>query len=153
MGAQTACVREGPPMREPPRPVAQQPAGIEPDRAVLFAQQVGEDTSGNGYPNRFPLTLLFFNSRHAPSIEVRGELRLRLESEGETLASWTYTPEQVTLMGGRVPSGWGYPIGLDLNEGGTDRLTAGRAQLSGVFYPASGSPQVPIRGATLIVGR
>jgi len=147
------CVREGPPMRDPPRPAASQPAGIEPDRAVLFAQQMGEDTNGNGYPDRFPVTLLFFNSRHAPSIEVRGELVLYLEADGERLASWTYSPEQIASMGGKVPSGWGYPFALDLNQGGTDRMTQGRAQLSGRFTPLSGAQPVAIRGATLIVGR
>ncbi|MGD9688975.1 MAG: hypothetical protein AB7K52_01525 [Phycisphaerales bacterium] len=134
-----SCVTEGPPPRDPPRPIPAQPEGIQATAMSFNVGTYTTDDDGNGFVDTFDATVYLFNEQYAFALSLPGSLRFTLaDREGRPLARWTFDETQAAALRRDLPPGPGYLVRLSLLNVGGDSFEKGVAELSCEFVPANG---------------
>lgn len=130
-----------------PRKVSPAPQSAPINDLALLKSMRPIDTNGNGYPNRFDVSVYLFSRPYPVPRFAEGTLVFSLyppstydSREGfgsEPIAQWRF--EQDRLLGARFQNvvGQGYSLSLDLNDIGIASLDYGAADLVASFEPAS----------------
>ncbi len=154
MAGATGCVSDGP--QPPPRPTPReivQPADVQPERIVLSAEPFPVDTDENGFYDTFGATVFLFGdeTRYPLPVHAPGRLELTLtDPSGTDIAVWALSQDQVNRARAKSPTGLlGYALSLNINDVGSDRLPATRANLTCRFIPDEG-PSVVSRGSASV---
>ncbi len=156
LALQGGCVTEGPPPREAPRDLPQQPAHLKPDRLVFSVANFATDSDNNGYADTFDASVYLFSEGYQFALATPGSLSFTLtDRSGRLLARWTFDQERSAKMLTQLPPGWGYAVQLSLLDVGGDNLQRQTAELSCEFVPAAGGgAAVQSRGRpTVQIGR
>ena len=107
------------------------------------------DTNGNGYPNRFDVSVYLFARPYPVPRFANGTLVFSLyppatydSREGfgaEPIAQWRFDQDRLLRARFKNVVGQGYALSLDLNELGISSLQYNSADLVTTFEPANGT--------------
>jgi hypothetical protein len=159
------CVPDGPQPRTPTEPrTIPKPSGLTIDKLVVAVDNPPLDRDGDGFFDTYAITALLFPrpEQHPLAVWAEGDLMFTLrDADGNEVASWTRTAEQLSNARFRQLVGESYRFELSLirtAEGETtpdaDRLRPVRVSLFASYVPAdAGAPRINAgSGITVRVG-
>ena len=135
-----------------PRQVSPAPQSASINDLAVLSQVRPFDSNGNGFPNRFDVTIFLFSRPYPTPRFATGAIQFSLYKPGTfgqgdavepvRVARWTFDSEDMAVRRFRGVIGDGYTFTLDLSDIGLMSIPVKSADMVVVFAPEGGGDAI-----------